>query len=153
LHTYQSALDLSFDTAGIANPQDLLLGFLTPSFGNTNLAAGDKLIFSYSIEGVLSQSFTLDAENIDNAYDFFNGRTLNLGRLTGLTDSNSVLKLAFNLVLDTQTAGAGLDLGLIVGNSTFVTSSNSPLSSVPLPAGVWLFTSGLLGWLGTNRRK
>lgn len=153
LHIYKSSLELSFDTTIIRNSQDLLVGFLTPILGSTNFGANDKLNFSYGIDGILNQSFTLDANNVDSAYDFFNGRTLNLGQLTDLTDSNSVLKLVFNLELETYTAETGLDLGLIVGNSTFVISSNSPLSSVPLPASFWLLATGLLGLPGFARRK
>lgn len=156
LHSYQSSLSLSLDISTLVNSQDLLVGFLNPVFGNSQFATGDSLLFSYSVTGGaanVSDYFHFDAGNISSGFDFFNGRTLDLGALSSLVDENHILKLAFNLELETQTTGAGLDLGLIVGSSTFVGSSNNPVSSVPLPASVWFLASGMVSLLGVNRRK
>lgn len=156
LHSYQSSLNLSLDTTSITNPLDLLVSFLNPLFGNTGLLAGDSLIFSYSISGGTSQvskSFTFDSSNIGNGLGFFSGRTLDLGLLSNLVNPSHILNLAFNLDLQSQAAGAGLNLGLIVGNSTFVGSSNVSISAVPLPASIWLLGSALAGLIGLNWRK
>lgn len=156
LHSYQSSLNLSLDTSNLTNSQELLVGFLNPEFGNSHFVAGDTLSFSYSVTGgatSVSDHFEFDASSIASGFDFFNGRTLDLGALSNLVDENHILKLAFNLYLDTQTTGSGLDLGLILGNSTFVGSSNNPVSSVPLPASVWLLASGIASLLGLSRKK
>ncbi|MDD5578678.1 MAG: PEP-CTERM sorting domain-containing protein [Methylobacter sp.] len=148
LHNYQSLLNLSINTASIANPQELLIGFLNPVFGNDNFLAGDSLTFSYSISGGasnVSNSFTFDSSNISSGYDFFNDKTLDIGSLASLVDSNHTLNLAFNLELQSQIAGAGLNLGLIVGNGS--------VSAVPLPASIWLLGSALAGIFSLNRRK
>lgn len=157
LHSYQSSLSLSLDTTSITKPQDLLVGFLNPVFGDTHFLTGDSLTFSYNISGggtsQVSDSFTFSSANIGLGFDFFSGRTLDLGELTSLAGSKHMLNLIFNLDLQSQVAGAGLNLGLIVGNSTFVGSSNNPISSVPLPASIWLFGSALAGLFGLGGRK
>lgn len=153
VHHYESALNLSLDTSTIVNTQDLLIGFLNPTFSTSQILSGDTLIFSYSVSGVLSQEFEFDAYSFASGFNFFNGRTLDLGALTDLVDDSHILNLAFNLELKTQTENAGLSLGLIVGNSTFVSSTDNPISSVPLPASIWFLLSGLSGLVGLSRRK
>jgi hypothetical protein len=62
---------------------------------------------------------------------------------------NGMLNVIFKLDLQTQVQGAGLDVGLILGDSSW----GSPVAAVPLPGGFWLLGSALAGWLGLSRRK
>jgi hypothetical protein len=152
LHGYQSLLNLRIDTSAITNPQDLLIGFLNPVFGNTHLLPGDTLSFSYSISGGASNvtnNFIFDSANINNGFNFLNNKTFNIGSLASLVDSSNILNLAFNLELQTQVSGAGLNLGLIAGNSTLGSGLTSP---VPLPASIWLLGSALAGMFSLIRR-
>ncbi|MFA5982558.1 MAG: hypothetical protein WC782_00935 [Methylococcaceae bacterium] len=151
LHSYQSALTLNFDISKIANPEDLLISFLHPVLGSA-LSTGDNLIFSLNVNNTLSESFSFSADNISNAFDIFNGKTLDLGTLTSLADANHLLNLVFSLELNSTTNLAGLDLGLFVGSST-IGSGIDPTPTVPLPSGVWLLISGLMGWLGLTQKK
>lgn len=60
-------------------------------------------------------------------------------------DSNAIAD-AFN------TAGFHIDV-LTPGGSYTATSGQSYLTAVPVPAAVWLFSSGLMGLIGVARRK
>jgi hypothetical protein len=156
LHDYHSMLNLSINTASISNPQDVLVGLLDPLFGTNNFLSGkgESLTFSYSVSGAggsNTNTYTFNAANINTAPSFFNDKTLDLGSLASLVNSNNkMLSLVFNLDLLTETQNAGLNFGLIVGNSTL---GSGPTSTIPLPTAAWLFLSGLLGFLGLNKRK
>jgi hypothetical protein len=156
LHDYHSLLNLDIDTGSIVDPQSILIGFLNPSWGANNFLNGntDSLTFSYSVAGAggsVSHSYVFNSANINDAANLFNDTTLNLGALTDIvTSTNKHLNLAFNLDLQTGVIGAGLNLGLIAGVT--YTIPPTPPATVPLPAAIWLFASGL-GLLTFTRRK
>jgi hypothetical protein len=68
-----------------------------------------------------------------------------------VNSGNTVLSLVFNLDLQTQVTGAGLDVGLLLGNSTL--GSGATASAVPLPNSFWLLGSALAGLLSLGKRR
>ena len=145
--SYHSQLWLTVDTTGL-NPQDFLVGLLSPQLGTGSLDSGDSLTFSVNLGGgavEYSQTFN----SLSSASAFFTDNTLNLGPWTSYLGSGSLLTALFTLDLTTSTQYAGLSFNFIAGNS----SLNS--SQVPVPAAVWLFGSafaamGVIGWRRTQ---
>ena len=154
LHDYHSTLNLNINTTSITNSQDILLGLINPLLGNNSFLSGngDSLTFSYTISGNAgsrSMSNVFNSTNIAQASSFFNDNTLNLGALSSYSH-NSMLSLVFNLDLQTQVNGAGVDFGMVLGNSTL---GSGHVSAVPLPSAVWLFLTGMLGFMGFQKRR
>ncbi|TAK65319.1 MAG: hypothetical protein EPO18_00065 [Methylobacter sp.] len=155
LHDYHSMLNFNIDTTSISNPQHVLIGLLDPLFGNNSFlnGNGDSLTFSYSISGAganRSKTYAFNSADANDAADFFSDRILDLGPLSGfVTSNNKYLNLVFNLDLQTSLTGAGLNLGLIAGNSSLGGGSVAP---VPLPGSFWLLGSAIAGMGFINRR-
>lgn len=156
LHDYHSMLNLNIDTTSISNSQHVLIGLLDPLFGNNSFlnGNGDSLTFSYSISGAganTSKTYAFNSANANDAVNFFSDRTLDLGSLSGFVNSNNkYLNLVFNLDLQTNLTGAGLNLGLIAGNSSLGSES---VAAVPLPGSFWLLGSAIAGMGIINRRR
>jgi hypothetical protein len=55
--------------------------------------------------------------------------------------------------VSTGAAGAGLSTFTIGAGTPVATASPPPPPAVPLPPAVWLLGSGLLGLIGTARRR
>ena len=130
------------------------MGLINPLLGNNSFLSGngDSLTFSYTISGNAgsrSMSNVFNSTNIAQASSFFNDNTLNLGALSSYSH-NSMLSLVFNLDLQTQVNGAGVDFGMVLGNSTL---GSGHVSAVPLPSAVWLFLTGMLGFMGFQKRR
>ncbi len=88
----------------------------------------------------------------DNLFDPATIATKGGWNYNGLGFHNSVSGVAFNLYFsgsEIKLAYPGNNDGYTTSNYTF---SSSPVSSVPVPAAVWLFASGL-GLLTAGRRK
>ena len=154
LQNYDASLNLSVDTSSITTPQDVLLGLINPLFGNNSFLAGngDSLTFSYSINGGALVSYEFTSANINQLNSFFTDHTLDLGALANFVSANNtILSLTFNLDLVTQVTGAGLDVGLLLGNSTLGSGINT--SAVPLPSSFWLLGSALAGLLSLGKRR
>jgi hypothetical protein len=73
---------------------------------------------------------------------------------TGIDQSGVALDQQVSLYGVTGNSGAGkLQSYLLGSNLTLSSAGVLSVSSVPLPAAVWLFGSGLLGLIGVGRRK
>ncbi|OQW78660.1 MAG: exosortase [Proteobacteria bacterium ST_bin11] len=57
---------------------------------------------------------------------------------------------ASNYLFSFNSAGHSLSLGQVAID---IGPSTAPITAVPLPAAVWLFGAGLMGFLGLNRKK
>lgn len=151
-HDYHASLTLNLDTSSYAPAQHLLLGLLSPEFGIAALSGGDTLSFSIDVIGATahsSASYDFSAADAAGAANFFDDKTLDVGDWSSwVSNSDKTLTLTFNLDLHSHTYGTGLNFDLIAGNSTL---GSGPVASVPLPSGLWLFGSALLGALVRGR--
>ncbi|HED33214.1 MAG TPA: VPLPA-CTERM sorting domain-containing protein [Gammaproteobacteria bacterium] len=64
-----------------------------------------------------------------------------------------VLEYAAHVPLNDASGFGGVAYGLYLEGTVGVLSPYTPISTVPVPAAVWLFGSGLLGLVGVARRK
>ena len=112
----------------------LLIGFLDPL---TQGSCFDSLQFQVFVEGNLEVDETFF--NAADADAFFDDQLLTISSLGGSLVGDLDLKFQFDLTA--STAGDGYFTNFVVG-------------TVPIPATVWLFGSGLLGLVGmAGRRK
>jgi len=144
------------------------------SYKNTNLYTIDTLSGAASIEG--AGSFTSSGDLSFNAVgDLFlaadtgDDTLVNVDPSTGsttdigLTGVNDLFGLAFVdgvmygvsaardlYTIDTST-GAATSIGPITGISGDIYGAT--VSAIPIPAAVWLFASGFLGFLGLSKRR
>jgi len=144
----------------------VLTSDLSVNFGGTGgiISAGTVINSQFVHKDTLSGTVTLSGTAT------FDGVILGIIASPGkLDDSDSILGLAgtsYPTGLDrrgTQTAGELGDSISFTENTLTLTSATSSrpdqirvitaVSSVPLPAGAWLFGSGLLGLIGIARRK
>ena len=79
--------------------------------------------------------------------------------LYGITFPSDTVALAFTGVLPAVLVGTFPDFGtfrmdlLLEVDVDNITVNSATVSAIPIPAAMWLFVSGLLGLVGTARRK
>ena len=97
-----------------------------------------------------SSAFTFDNPTFIDFSSFWDGSIDGLVRVS-ITGSGSV---TFDTDTIEASVGQGVNSSGVSGNLNFNPTINSiTVSSVPVPAAVWLFGSGLLGFIGIARRK
>ncbi len=121
--SFTSSGDLSFNAAG-----DM---FLAADTGNDTLVDVDPLT------GITT---TIGSTGINDAYG--------LAFVDGVMYGVSVARVLYTI--DTST-GVATSIGTITGISGDVYGAT--VSAVPIPAAVWLFASGFLGFLGFSKRR
>ncbi len=129
--TFSSSVDFEIDMKEKMNT-DLLIGMLDP------LIAGDHgfeiLKFTINVENkTVERTFT----DLDTANIFFNDNVENFGLWGDLISDDNVLDISFDFNLKERHSGQGFSVDFIIAAGDKVV--------VPLPAGIWLFCSGLLG--------
>jgi hypothetical protein len=137
---------------GISNQQ---LGSLNTIVGGFN---GDVtyLANTYTAGGsVYAWSSGTNGGNVWGANTGSNGGSTNLyGASNGVTQAGIGLGSSTGLFGLTGNAGTGQLQSYVLGDNLMLSSTGAlSVSSVPLPAAVWLFGSGLLGLLGVGRRR
>lgn len=128
-------------------------------------ATAATIITSGGVIDIPDQTFTLTSDTYNGIVSgkqsfsgtFVTGGGLLEGSFSNLLITDLVLSIAFEA--DLSYAGGSLATGLQngriegVANSFSYVSKIGPVSTVPVPAAVWLFGSGLLGLIGVARRR
>ena len=152
---YGSDLLLSFDMQVIANtgisPVGGLLnasGGVTVSFlSQFNVGLG-SVTFAHSTSGSVPTDWLFIDETINN----FSGSMLEFAGLAGLDDSSgiSILSLDFFSTAATSPYGDASSNSIVYFDNVSISTSTP---TIPIPAAIWLFGSGLIGLIGVARRK
>ncbi len=137
---FSNNIDLSLDMSELSTQQELLLGFMNPVFTGNGF---DLMTFQIFQENTLV--FDMAFSSVLVAESFFTDQMLNLGDWTQGLEGD--LDLAFSINFDISQIGDGFYFDTIYGNSTIGSGV------VPIPAAVWLFSSGLIGLFAIGRRK
>lgn len=151
---YQSGYAEGAFVSGTFTGDDLDFNGQLSSFNN------EVTDFTMSFSGnSLVPTFSLGFLDLDGVVYDLNGGPLGDGtslEVEGIAAQNSPLALGYVVGLGPfgVLCGIGADCAT-VANSTFGDYSTElvSVSSVPVPAAVWLFGSGLLGLVGVARRK
>ena len=126
----------TFDDSMLSGTSTENVVFSATSGNNLNIVAGSK-----SFTQVDDISYSADTSP---ALNFFDGAFAGFDYLA-----------EFGVYGYFDSAGTSIDSGDDNINTNYVTGTwtNYTVSSVPVPAAVWLFGSGLLGLVGVARRK
>ncbi len=155
-------------TVSLSLVKDLFDGLAAPAF---SLYSGVFVEDSYDVNPIIplqpgqtglvntAASFSMTTTSGNLALDQHNVRTLNF--ITSATDGGTGTALLVNFLL-----GPGSYSVIAGGNIPFTTADEglsiyaakvsfaaTQVSAVPLPAGIWLFGSGLMGLLFSVKRK
>lgn len=154
LETYETVFGLGLDRKQMLNQEDLVLAFIDAEYfgdGFESLSVSIEGFFSNgSVDGFESIA-QFDFIDLDVALLFFTDNVINLGAIAALPSTNyswsdqvDFVQLTFTMALTTANAGDGFGFDMLMANTT-----------IPLPAGVWLFGSalGALAWLRRCRRN
>ena len=138
---------LSFDMHAVAYPA-----------GGSNAKSGVTISFMNNFNVVLGSIGFINATSssllgltdnpIDNLQHYFGASMSDFSALAGLGAADPISKISLAFFAQAQTTGYFGD-NSIAG----VWFDNVAVAHAPLPAAVWLFGSGLLGFLGVSRRK
>ncbi|VAW67410.1 GTP-binding protein Obg [hydrothermal vent metagenome] len=137
---FSNNINLSLDMSELSTQQELLFGFMNPVFTGNGF---DLMTFQIFQENTLV--FDTAFSSVLAAESFFTDQMLNLGDWTQGLEGD--LDLAFAINFDISQIGDGFYFDTIYGNSTIGSGV------VPIPAAVWLFSSGLIGLFAIGRRK
>ncbi len=113
--------------------------------GPSNPVADNNLILTFS-------GGAFDLTGINGFVFSINSPTLDFTGSSGLTETITVAgNYSLSLLNVTSVIFSTSNVGSDVGWSSLIVDTTP--SSVPLPAAIWLFSSGLIGLVGLSRRK
>ncbi len=133
-------------TQGVGNDDTYPVDLITAS---GNYLAAAWIMDNYAGSSNAAQNAAVQVAIWETVYDGIGG-SLTDGRFTLTTSSTTVLTLAAQYITDLTSASlAGLERYMIAVNP----DKQDLLVTVPVPAAVWLFGSGLLGLIGFRKRS
>jgi len=154
-------LGTSTASTAIAPPAEINMGTFQSSIFSMSGSGLDLAIYSTDAFGAVAPSGFVDGTTIDvdfsslRANIMYGGSTYDV-ELWPLTTSLSygIYEPVGDIFNIGWTENLSLDLGGLLGSpATLDLSLQGSLTTVPLPAGVWLFGSGLIGLVGIARRR
>jgi hypothetical protein len=146
--------------------QNLYLGGAAGSSGQYNLSGGSLTVntFQENATGILSENIGLGSSYLSATYASFGGE-IKVGAGTYFAPKAGDTFTLAEISGSYSYAGLNIDTSALVGDTfkinydlhditltVLTTGGGSVPASVPVPAGFWLFGSGLLGMLGLRRK-
>lgn len=146
--TPTTPLELNSFTTLSTTSNELMI--FNPMFGGTNLViGGEEAIFSFDTSAVAVTSVTLTGDS-NNA-----PVTLTTFDLDGFEQDIFNTDYSWDIAATLSNSSPISSLTVILRESEISSMSitYNPVTTVPVPAAVWLFGSGLIGLAGIARRK